>query len=279
MLHRVAFFLAIPLDQRGPVLVGDVCVPIRPTAGEGVEAPLWIVAESLGPRLRIPQGATLVDLGLERVDRLHFFVEDIVDGDRQRGGERVGPGEVVGEKEEGGIFLQVRGVGTEIRHHDHKGGVLNEQAHVAVVGVVVVGPVRKDEVGVPFPDQAGDGLAVLQRGQQLAIVDVEHLDLGAHAAGGFLDFRGAAFGELAPGHFPMPDVAVGAGDQFYLMPELRPLEGTASDLELRIVRVRAEGDDAERSVGGGGGGLILPARDGGRQKAGGDEPSGETEER
>ena len=91
--------------------------------------------------------------------------------------------EIVLVVQEHRVVLQAGRVRAEERHGDHVAGVLDQQAHVAVVGVIVVGPMTHDDVRPPLADQPDDGLAVLQRRHQLAVMDVEHFRLDAEDLG------------------------------------------------------------------------------------------------
>ena len=105
-----------------------------------------------------------------------------------------------------------------------------------------------DDIGLPVADQPCDRAAMLERRLQFAVVDVEHLRGDLEDACRFLDFVLAALGERAAGHLPVPDVAVGDGDELDVMPELRPLRRGAAGLQLAIIRMGAEADDAQLAV-------------------------------
>ena len=64
-----------------------------------------------------------------------------------------------------GILRQVRHLRHDGRDRDHVGRVLHELAGVAVVGMIVVGPMREDQVGLEGADQADDLAAVFERRQ------------------------------------------------------------------------------------------------------------------
>ena len=106
------------------------------------------------------------------------------------------------------------------------------------------------EVGVPLADQPGERAAVFQRRLQLAVVIVEDDALDAEHLVGLLDFGLAADGERAARLAPVADVAVGHGDEEHVMPELGPARGRAAGLNLAVVGMRAERDDAELAIGG-----------------------------
>ena len=71
-----------------------------------------------------------------------------VDGDVGPEGRRLL--ETVLIVEEDRILTQRRSIWGDVGHDDHVGGILNQDAGVAVVGVIVVGARRQDDVGVPL---------------------------------------------------------------------------------------------------------------------------------
>ena len=117
-----------------------------------------------------------------------------------------------------------------------------------MVRVVVVRAMAHHDVRLPVADEPRDGAAVLERRLQLAVVDVEHLRGDPEDFRRLLHFRGAAARERPAGIPPVPDVAVGDGDELDVMPERRPLRGRPADPELGVIRMRAEGDDPELAV-------------------------------
>jgi hypothetical protein len=79
-------------------------------------------------------------------------------------------------------------------------------------------------------------------------VDVEHVGRDAENAGALLDLGVPALCQWAPGLAEMTDVAVGHRDELDLMALRGPECRHAGCLELGVIRVRAEGDDAQRPV-------------------------------
>ena len=75
--------------------------------------------------------------------------------------------------------------------------------------------------------------------------------LDAEDAVSLVDLGFAAEGEGAAGFAPVADVAVGHGHEEHVVAGGGPARGGAADLEFAIIRVRAEGDDAEFAVVGG----------------------------
>jgi hypothetical protein len=69
----------------------------------------------------------------------------------------------------------------------------------------------------------------------------------------------AAEGQGSAGLEPVADVAVGDGDQLHVVSFGGPHRGDAADLDLAIIRVGAEADDAQLAV-------IRGRRRGGGQK-------------
>ena len=72
---------------------------------------------------------------------------------------------------------------------------------------------------------------------------------GMAFVGGFLGLRRATLGQRTAGHFPVTDVAVGHGDQLYLVAKLCPLDGAAAQLKLGVIRMRTKGNDAQHTFG------------------------------
>ena len=193
-------------------------------------------------------GATFGELRDHDGEGIEFLFNDGVDRD-----DDVGPGgrgflKSVGIIHEDGVFRHRGHVGAKERDGDHKGGVLHEDAGVAVVGVVVVGAGAEDEVGVPRADEAREGAAVFEGGLEFAVVIVEHHTLDTEEAVGRIDFGFAANREGAAGFAPVADVAVGYGDEQHVVASGGPAGGGAADLEFTIIGVRTEGDDAEFAV-------------------------------
>ena len=118
----------------------------------------------------------------------------------------------------------------------------------AVVGMIVVRAMAHHDVRLPVANEPRDGAAVLQRRLELAVVDVEHLRGDAEDLRRLLHLRRAAARERTAGLPPVPDVAVGDGDELDVMPERRPLRGRPADPQLGVVRMRAERDDPELAV-------------------------------
>ena len=116
-----------------------------------------------------------------------------------------------------------------------------------MVGMVVVRPVPHHDVGLPIPDLARDHAAIFERRLELAVVDVEHVGRDAENARALLDFLVAALCQRSAGLLEVADVAVGHRDKLHLVPLGGPQRGHACGLELRVVGMRAKGDDAQRA--------------------------------
>ena len=120
-----------------------------------------------------------------------------------------------------------------------------------MIGVIVMRPMREYEVSLPRANKPRDNLAILQSGHNFTVMDIQYQRFHPHASGRLLGFGSASFGQWPPGHLPVTNVAIGHRDQFYLMAQLRPLDGTASNLKLRIIRMRSKSDNTQHSLGGG----------------------------
>jgi hypothetical protein len=112
-----------------------------------------------------------------------------------------------------------------------------------------------DDVGLPVADQPGDLLPVFERWDQFPVVDVEDLVLDPEDLGALRHFRFPPLRQRAAGLFEVADIAVGHRHELHLVAGRRPHGRHPARLELRIVGMRAEGDDAQRSLGGSLGGL------------------------
>lgn len=250
------FVLAVELGQLGAETLGDALRAFFKT-GAHVAMPLLLFGRVAGDQLGVAVGAAFVELRFEGVEGVELFLDDRVDGDGDVRLEGVGFLEGIRVVEEDGIVLEIGHVRAKEGDGDHVGGVLDEDAGVAVVGMIVVGARGDDHVGFPFTDEPGDEPAVLEGGQQLAVVDVEDLGGDAQDLVGLLGLGFAAVGQGSPGLPPVADVAVGNGDQLHVMSFGGPEGGDAADLDFAIIRVGAKDDDAEFAVirrGGRGGG-------------------------
>jgi len=130
-----------------------------------------------------------------------------------------------------------------------------------VIEMVIPRPVRKDDVGVPLPDQVCHLLAGLEIRHQLAVVDVQDVRRDPELLVTGLDFSLAPLGERTAGLCKMPDVAVRERDELHLVPLRGEERRRPPELLLRIVRVGAEGDDPELTGRGRLGGERLDAED------------------
>src|SRR6185369_17337959 len=73
-----------------------------------------------------------------------------------------------------------------------------------------------------------------------------HLVLDAEDASTVGDLCLAALGERTAGHLEVSDVAVGHRDELYFVTARGPQRGDARRFQLRIVWMRAKGDDPQR---------------------------------
>jgi hypothetical protein len=156
--------------------------------------------------------------------------------------------EAVGIIEEHGIVLQIRDIGTEKGHGDHVSGILDEDTGVAMVRVIIVGSWAQDDISMPFADEASNGSAILQGGQQFAVMDIQDLAGDPEDLVGMFGFRFTASGQGASGFAPVADVAVGDGDQFDMVAFGGPHGPDASGLDLAIIGVSAEANDTQFAV-------------------------------
>src|SRR5207247_823800 len=105
-----------------------------------------------------------------------------------------------------------------------------------------------DDVSLPLADEASNGAAVLQSRQQLAVMNVQHLGGDAENFSRFLNFRRAATSQWSARLAPVTYITVRHRDKLDVMPLSRPHSGRAADLQLAVIRVRAEADDPQFAV-------------------------------
>ena len=87
-----------------------------------------------------------------------------------------------------------------------------------------------------------------QRGQQFAVVIIEHVVLDPDAASGLLRFRAPALGQNPAALLVMAGVAVGDGDELHLMPGGGVFGGEPACLAITIVGVSSKRDDAQLGI-------------------------------
>jgi hypothetical protein len=221
LLDLLGRLLPIPIGQLGAETLRHRLVAVGEVVAH-LPAPVLLLGRIGRQQVGRSQGAALVELRFQRVEGVQLFRHHGVDRHGDVRLKRVGLLERVGVEEEHRVALQRRDVGADERHGDHVGGVLNQDARVAVIGVVVVGTMAHDDVRLPFADEPGDQTAILQRGQQFAVVNVQHFGGDAQDAGTAFHLRLAPAGEGPSGVAPVADVAVGHGNELDVMSLGRP---------------------------------------------------------
>ena len=83
------------------------------------------------------------------------------------------------------------------------------------------------------------------RGQQLAVVVIQHFVSDAQAAPGFLRFGAAALGQFAASHALVAGVAIGDGNKFHGGAQCAEPCRSARGADVAIVGMRAKSDDAQ----------------------------------
>ena len=190
-------------------------------------------------------------MGFEGQEGIDFFVEDIVNGDSDISFEGIGFLKAVAAVEEDGIFFEGWCIGAEEGDGDHVGGILDEDAGVTVVGMIVPWSVCDDNIGVPGADEASDESSIFECGFEFAVMDIEDFVFDAKFACDCGGFGGASFGEWSAGHIPVADIAIGDGDHFDFVSQCGPESSGAATLVFGVIRVSPEADDAEALCGGG----------------------------
>ena len=164
------------------------------------------------------------------------------------GAEGIGALKVVLVIQEDRILAQRGDVGHQRRNHNHISGILNQDAGVAVVGMVVVGTRGEDDIRVPFADLADNLFADIEGGEQLAVVVAEHFIFDAEAARGFLGLGSAALGKSGAVDLVVADIAVGNGDELDGMPHRGKETGRAGSADVAVIGMGAKGDYADLLV-------------------------------
>ena len=80
---------------------------------------------------------------------------------------------------------------------------------VSMVWMIVPWSVSNDDVRIPLADQSGNYAAILKRGFEFAVMDVEDFTGNAQAFGNESRFSRATFGERTAGHLPVTNVTIG----------------------------------------------------------------------
>ena len=180
--------------------------------------------------------------------RLELLVHHLINRQGYVGHERIGLLETIGGIQEDWVVLERRHIGTDKRHRHHVSRILHEDARVAVVGMIVVGAMADDDVGLPLADETDDFAAVLQCRLQLAVVNVEDLHGDAQHFCRRFHFGFAPQEQGPSGLPPVTNVAIGDGNELHAMPLPRPQSSGAAGSDFAIVRVCAEADDAEFAI-------------------------------
>ena len=181
------------------------------------------------------------------VEAVHLLLKGVGDIDDDVGPEGVRALEVVREIEENRVAAQRRSVADDVGYLNHVGRVLDEDAGVAMVGMVVVGAMSDDHISLPLADGADDLAANVEGRREFPVVILHHLVLGdAEAAGGLLRFGATAVGQDLAAHFVVAGIAIGDADEFHLVAHFGEHHGGAAELDVAVVGMGPDGDDAER---------------------------------
>jgi hypothetical protein len=248
----VTIVFSIPEGQFLAVALGDAAIAVGEILPNHLGAALALLGGFSGQGF-VAVGAAFEELGFHDSQGVEFLLHHRINIHDDIGLGGIGLHEAIGVVHEDRVVLEMGRVGADERDGDHVGRILHEKGCVAMVGVIVVGAGAEDQVGLPFADEADQLLAILERGHELAVVIVEDFDACAEEGGGLLHFVFAAEGKWAAGFAPVADVAVGDGDEFDMVALGGPESADAAGLELAVVGVGAEADDAEFAVVGGSG--------------------------
>ncbi len=115
--------------------------------------------------------------------------------------------------------------------------------------MVIVGPRREHNVGLPLSNGSNDLPAHLEGWQQFSIMIAQDLVFGdSEAARGLLCFRITAPGERAAALLLMAGISIGDGKKFHCIAGLRKLRGGAGEFAIAVVRVGADSDDSKNAT-------------------------------
>jgi hypothetical protein len=105
--------------------------------------------------------------------------------------------------------------------------------------------VREDNVGLPVANHVRNLLARLEISHEFAVVDIEDVSGNAKLGMAGFDLRLAPLRERTAGHREVPDVTVGHGNQLDFVSLRREERGGPRELQLGVVWMRAEGNNAQ----------------------------------
>ena len=115
-----------------------------------------------------------------------------------------------------------------------------------MVRVIIIGPMGENEIGAKRTEQPNDLAAIVERGQKLAVVVVPHLVVGTNDRAGGRCFGAASTGERGPGAFMVARIAVCQAHHVDSMSGLAKQRRRAAGGIIRVVRVSADDEQAER---------------------------------
>ena len=114
-----------------------------------------------------------------------------------------------------------------------------------MIGMIIVGSMRQDEIGLEAANQADDLLPRFQSRQQSAIGMIEDIVGSADERAGGLGLGATARDERFAAQRLMASAAIGDADQFDLVAEATPQRGGAAGLVVGVVGVSAQYQNAE----------------------------------
>ncbi len=112
--------------------------------------------------------------------------------------------------------------------------------------MIVIGPRRDDQVGLPLADLARDRPAVFQGWQQLAIVDIKDVRFDSQDLGAALHLGGPAAGKQCTRHLVMSNIPVGYTHELDLASGLGPACRGSTRRELAVIGMSPEDNHPQR---------------------------------
>jgi hypothetical protein len=117
-----------------------------------------------------------------------------------------------------------------------------------MIGMVIVGSGRQDDVSLPFADPSDDLTADLQAGHQFAVMIIEYFILDTDSAPGFQGFGAPAFRENATALLMVPDIAIRNRNELDFVSGRHILCRQSASLEVTIVWMRAKSNHSKARV-------------------------------
>ena len=139
MLDLVGFILSVPFGEAGPIALGHSLVALIEVLAH-LPAPGPLLLRIRGQEIGRPIGSALIKLRDQRIEGVELFFDHRIDRDSDISLKRIRLLEPVGVVKKDRIIFEGGDVRAKKGDGDHVGCVLDEDAGVAVVRMIIVGP-------------------------------------------------------------------------------------------------------------------------------------------